>query len=279
MKKIICTMAAALMVALGAQAMGDVKYYQPRELIQVSDDDVSLTYDQTSAEVIVSAQSDYVLYCNSKWMEATQTGNTITVTATANTEFVPRTARIILTTKKENVSRVITVTQQPEPGHDQYFALPTEGNILPMTSMDLSKATHDDYIKEVYKNRSVDSKTPHIKNNTYETLVGTHAKSAFKVRLNGAMRFVADLGIDDAVLSHDPDTHGNVKYRVLLDGEEAASGLITIRDKEVVKLDINTHGHEVMELILDPNGSNWGDHVDLGNPYFELTADKPELID
>ena len=43
-------------------------------------------------------------------------------------------------------------------------------------------------------------------------------------------------------------------------------------------LDINTHGAQMMQIVLDPDGSNWGDHIDLGNPYFELTADKPELV-
>lgn len=266
-------------VGLGAKASTDVKYFQPRELIQVSNDNVEIAYNQTSAKVVVTAKSAYELYCSCPWLKVKSEGNNITVEAEPNTGFLPRTARVILTTKKENVSRVINFVQSPEPGHDNHYLLPTEGNIYPMVKMDLSKATHDPFIKEVYKNRSVEGSPVKIKNNTYETAVSTHAKSVFKVQLNGAMRFVADLGIDDAIVSRSSNSFGDAKYQILLDGKEVAAGQITLADKQAAHVDINTHGAKVMELIFDSNGSNWGDHVDIGNPYFELTAGKPELID
>lgn len=272
----------AMLVASSVNAIAspDVKYFQPRDLIQVSNDEVSMKYDQTSEQVVVTAKSAYELYCRSAWLRVKQEGNTLKITTEGqNEEFVPRKARIILTTKKENVSRVITVTQMPEPGHDQYFALPKEGNILPMAKMDLSKATHDAYIKEILVNKSVDGHQIKIKNNTYESAIATHAPSKFVVKLNGAMRFVSDIAIDDEILSRTPHNHGNALYQVLLDGKEVAAGRITILDKKPAHLDINTHGAQKMEIILNPDGSNWGDHVDFGNPYFELTADKPELIE
>lgn len=258
----------------------DVKYYQPRELIQVSMDSVVMAYDQTEAEVFVTAHSTYELYCRSPWMQVKQEGDKLIITAQKNEKFVPRLARIILTTKKENVSRVITVTQKTEPSHNRYFALPTTGNIYPMTEMDLSKATHDPWIKAVVKNKSIEGRKVKVKGNTYQATVSTHAASVFKVKLNGAMRFVCDLGIDDEVLSvSDPSTHGNASYKVLLDGKVVAEGNLLLTDNNAVHLDIDTHGSEVMELEFGINGSTWGDHVDLCNPYFELTADKPVLID
>lgn len=262
-----------------ASSSQDDKFFQPRELIQVSNDDVQMAYDQTSAEVVVKAKSAYEMYCRSQWLKATMKGNNIVVEAERNTGFVPRTAKVILTTKKENVSRVVSFTQAPEPGHDQYYALPTTGNIMPMVKMDLSKATHDPWIPEIYKNRSLMGHPIKIKNNTYESAICTHAKSVFKVQLNGAMRFVSDIGIDDEVLVRTPENHGDAKYIILLDGKEVASGHIKLLDKLAQHIDVNTHGAKIMELILDPNGSNWGDHISLGNPYFELTSAKPELID
>lgn len=283
MKKINALFAGVAMLMAGSVctiASPDVKYFQPRDLIQVSSDEVSMKYDQTTDQVVVTAKSAYELYCRSSWLKVSQEGNLLKITTVGqNEEFVPRKARIILTTKKENVSRVITVTQMPEPGHDQYFALPKEGNILPMAKMDLSKATHDPYIKEVLVNKSVDGHQIRIKNNTYESAIATHAPSKFVVKLNGAMRFVADVAIDDDILSRTAHNHGNALYKVLLDGKEVAAGRITILDKKPAHLDINTHGAQKMEIILDPDGSNWGDHVDFGNPYFELTADKPELVE
>lgn len=258
----------------------DVKYYQPRELIQVSMDSVVMAYDQAEAEVYVTARSAYELYCRSTWMQVRQEDDKLIITVQKNENFVPRLARIILTTKKENVSRVITVTQKTEPGYNRYFALPATGNIYPMTEMDLSKATHDPWIKAVVKNKSIEGRKVKVKGNTYQTTVSTHAASVFKVKLNGAMRFVCDLGIDDEVLSvSDPSTHGNASYKVLLDGKVVAGGNLLLTDKKAVHIDINTHGSEVMELEFGNNGSTWGDHVDLCNPYFELTAGKPVLID
>lgn len=270
------------MIGMGATAIAvnpDDKYFQPRELIQVSNDSVVMDCDSTTTEVAITARSAYELYCRCPWLTVVQKGNSLLLSATPNDKFVPRTAKIILTTKKENVSRVISVVQNPDAGHNQYMALPTEGNILPMVKMDLSKATHDSFIKEVLKNRSVEGAQVRIKNNTYETSVSTHATSKFKVGLNGAMRFVTDLGIDDAVLARNSENYGDVKYSFVLDGKEVATGRIRIADREAVHIDINTHGAKVLEMIFDANGSNWGDHVDLGNPYFELTADKPELTD
>lgn len=272
---------AAMMAACAVSSVAspDVKFYEPRDLIQVSTDDVQLAYNQTSKTVFVTAKSAYELYCRCPWLKVVEQDGKITVTAEPNESFVPRTGRIILTTKKENVSRVISVTQNPEPGHDKYFALPKEGNILPLADLDLSKATHDNYIKEIKKNKSIDGKEIRIKNNRYESAIATHAKSVFNIKLNGAMRFVTDLGIDDGILSRSPENHGDAVYKILLDGKEVASGRITILDKEAAHVDINTHGAQMMQIVLDTNGSNWGDHIDLGNPYFELTADKPELVD
>lgn len=260
-------------------ASPDIKYYQPRDLIQVSTDDVQISFDQTEASVFVTAKSAYELYCRSPWLTATEKDGLILISAQQNDNFVPRTARIILTTKKENVSRVVTVTQKAEPGHDKYFALPTEGNFVALAKLDLSKATHDKYIKEILVDKSVDGHKIRIKNNTYESAIATHAPSTFKIKLNGAMRFVCDLGIDDEILTRTTNNHGNALYKVLLDGKEVASGRITILDKQAAHLDINTHGAKVMEIEFDPDGSNWGDHIDLGNPYFELTADKPEVVE
>lgn len=278
-KTLLYGLTITIMGTVSTFAQSNKKFFQPRELIQVSSDDVQLDYNQLSSSVIVQAKSAYELYCRSSWLKAEQEGNTIKISATENELFVPRTAKIILTTKKENVSRVINVTQKTEPGHDRHFALPTQGNIYPMVNMDLSKATHDSFISQVLKNRAVESETVRIKNNTYETSVCTHAPSTFKIQLNGAMHFVTDLGIDDQILKKNTSNHGDAKYKFLLDGKEVASGRITVADNQVAHIDIDTHGAKILEIIFDTNGSNWGDHIDMGNPYFELTADKPVLID
>ena len=277
--KILSAIAGLFAAGMLSAATPDIKYFQPRELIQVSTDDVQISFDQTEASVFVTAKSPYELYCRSKWLTASEKDGQILISAQQNDSFVPRTARIILTTKKENVSRVVTVTQKPEPGHDQFFALPTSGNFVKLADLDLSKATHDKYIKEILIDKSVDGHKIRIKNNTYESAIATHAPSTFKIKLNGAMRFVCDLGIDDEILNRTVNNHGNALYKVLLDGKEAAAGRITILDKQAVHLDINTHGAKMMEIEFDPDGSNWGDHIDLGNPYFELTADKPEVVE
>ena len=257
-KTLLLALTAGMIAFSQAEAQKIKKFYEPRELIQVSTDNVQMAYNQTEETVFITANSPYELYCRSQWLKASEQGDKIVVSATPNDSFVPRTAR--------------------EPGHDQYFALPTEGNLLPMAKMDLSQATHDKYIKEILIDKSVDGHKIKIKNNTYESAIATHAPSQFNIKLNGAMRFVCDLGIDDEILTRTTNNHGNALYKVLLDGKEVAVGRITILDKQAVHLDINTHGAQMMQIVLDPDGSNWGDHIDLGNPYFELTAEKPELV-
>lgn len=264
----------------GATDLGtpDQKYYKPKELIQVSLDSVVLKSNQTEAEVFVTARSAYELYCRSPWMTVAQKGGKLTIRAQPNDGFTPRTARIILTTKKENVSRVITVTQKAAPGHDLHLLLPTTANVYPMTEMDLSLATHDPWIKSVLKNRSVDGHAVKIKGNTYQCSVSTHAPSLFRVRLNGAERFVCDLGIDDEVLTRsDHTTYGNASYSITLDGRQAAAGNLLLTDTAAVHIDLDTHDAEQMEILFGTNGTNWGDHIDMGNPYFLLTKEKPVL--
>lgn len=253
--------------------------YCPKNLIKVSNDDVQIQYNETSAQVTIEQAPAFVLFYASDWMTCTQEGNVLNITTDKNTLFVPRKAIIILTAKKENLSRVITITQSPEPGHNNYFTAPKSSEYCLLTNLDLSKATHDGFIREVKKNESIDGHKVRIKNNTYETSVSTHAKSVFKFKLNGATQFVTDLGIDDDILSRDAETHGDVNYFVLVDGKEVVKGNIKITDKEAVKLEIDTKGANEMELIFDSNGSNWGDHVDLGNPYFKITGRSPEVIE
>lgn len=258
----------------------EVRYYQPRELIQVSNDSVVMAYNQAEAEVFVTAQSPFELYYRSPWLSVKQSGDKLTLTAQQNEAFLPRIARIYLTTKKENITRVITVTQKAEPSHDQHFSLPAGDNIYPMTQMDLSKATHDSWIKAISINKSIEGRKVKVKGNTYQATLSTHAASVFKVRLNGATRFVCDLGIDDEVLLvSDPSTHGNASYKVLLDGKTVAEGNLLLSDNKAVHLDIDTSCASEMELQFGTNGSNWGDHVDLCNPYFVVSGEKPVLID
>lgn len=284
MKKISAIIAAGALLAIGfntsAYAQFKCQIPLPRDLVQLSNDNIILSHEQTDAEVYVQyKEPKHVFFCSSQWMKATEKDGKITIQATPNEFFSPRTAHIIITTEKNNVSRVITVTQNPEPGHNEYYSMPKGDNILPLADMDLSKATHDNFISEVLKNVSIDGHKIRIKNNTYESAIATHAKSMFKIKLNGAQKFVADIGIDDDILTRTVDNHGNVLYYVLLDGKQVATGLITVMDKKAVHLDIDTSGAKTMVLLFDTNGSSWGDHVDMGNPYFVLTTGKPELIE
>ena len=97
--KILSAIAGLFAAGMLSAATPDIKYFQPRELIQVSTDDVQISFDQTEASVFVTAKSPYELYCRSKWLTASEKDGQILISAQQNDSFVPRTARIILTTK------------------------------------------------------------------------------------------------------------------------------------------------------------------------------------
>lgn len=148
---------------------------------------------------------------------------------------------------------------------------PTEGpNLCLMSNMDLTKITcfDDEGRTKVRKNLSTLGREMVMKDSVYACGVGTHAPSKALVKLNGATRFVANLGIDDG--ADLKDAHGIVNYFIRAykaDGKTAKvmkSGTIYRTDKATVKVDLDLTGYAFLELDLQDGEHPWADHVDWG---------------
>ncbi len=132
------------------------------------------------------------------------------------------------------------------------------------------------------QNRSVDGNALTLNGNVYTSGVGTHASGKIIVKLNGATRFCAVVGIDDEVLSDasysaSDARWGNITYTITGEGETGntqvlALGSARLSTNTVGNIDVNCSGWKFLILECAPVQDNWGAHVDWANAYFEYYA-------
>ena len=92
----------------------------------------------------------------------------------------------------------------------------------------------------------------------YPKGIGAHAPSSIVVPLEACscMKFTAVVGVDDSQT-------GNIIFQVYLDGSLAyQSGVLLGQQGQTEVIDIDVTGASVMNLVIDPNGSNGNDHGD-----------------
>ncbi len=131
------------------------------------------------------------------------------------------------------------------------------------------------------RNLSIDGNPLTMKGNTYTSGMGTHASSKVIVKLNGATRFVATVGIDaevanDNSFNANDSRWSNANYKVTVEGETGdtkvlAEGAVSFNDP-VVTVDVDCSGWKFLIIESIAGDSNWGDHVDWANAYFEYYA-------
>jgi len=98
-----------------------------------------------------------------------------------------------------------------------------------------------------------------IRGTVYAKGLGVHAPSSLAYALGGAYsRFQAFIGIDDEV----PSTLGSVVFRVEADGATIYTSPILTRASDVQFIDLSVAGIQSLRLVVDPNGSDGGDHAD-----------------
>lgn len=159
----------------------------------------------------------------------------------------------------------------------------TGDNICQLSTLDLSTVTffNDNGKTAVRANQNTLGGSLVIKGTTYESGVGTHADSKFVVKVNGATKFHAILGIDDgADLKTD---HGIVDYTLTTydankQSTVKASGTITRSGDKADTVDVDLSGSVYLIINFDKGAKAWADHVDLGDAYFTFADTKPELI-
>lgn len=161
---------------------------------------------------------------------------------------------------------------------------PTTGdNICQLGTLDLSTVTffNDNGKTAVRANKNTLGGSLVIKGTTYESGVGTHADSKFVVKVNGATKFHAILGIDDGAVQQ--ANHGIVDYTLTTyDADKQAtvkaSGTITRSGDKADTVDVDLSGSVYLIINFDKGAQAWADHVDLGDAYFTFADTKPELI-
>jgi hypothetical protein len=280
MKKMIQRIAVFALLALpaaGAMAVGTAG--GPASEIQLSTDHVAFTGQGGRQTVKVLKGKNYELFYRSDWMTCKQQKNgTLEISAARYDFFCPRTASVVLTSKKTNYSRVISVSQADRGDRPAVIKRPGGSHLLFLSDMDLSKSTFY-YIKSICKNRSVDGDSIRLKGSAYTCGIGTHAPSILTFRVMGAKRFVADLGIDDEVVTkQNTPGFGIASYDVLLDGKSVKQGELRLDDRRPVTLDVDLKNARVLTLKFDAGASTYGDHISLGNARFVVDGEQPVNI-
>ncbi len=153
----------------------------------------------------------------------------------------------------------------------------SERDIALLGDMDVEKGTTGWAGHPNRQNRSIDGNALTLNGNVYTSGVGTHASSKIIVKLNGATKFSAVLGIDDEVES-DLSFNGSdyrwakVDYKITVEGETGNTQILDSGEltHEIVKnIDVDCSGWKFLILESDARADNWGDHVDWANAYFE----------
>ena len=279
MKKVLMRMAWALL-GLGCLVCVEANAAAaPGDEIQLSTDVLRFDGDYGTKEVKVLKGKKYELFSYSDWMTCTQRKDgTLEITTKPYNFFYPRQASVILTSKKTNYSKVLTVIQTDGSRRPEVAPRLTGKNLLLLNDMDLSKAKFY-YIKEIHKNKSVDNHPIKIKATRYEQGIATHAPSTMIFRLNGAKRFQTVMSIDDEIMSRNETvTHGHAAYEVLLDGKKVKEGQLNLLDNEPAVLDIDTKGAKFMTLKFIDGSSTYGDHISMGNAAFEYDGVAPVMV-
>lgn len=280
MKRMISRIALCTLFALPALSMaaGDAPDNSANE-IQLSTDKITFTGQGGRQTVKILKGKNYELFYKSDWMTCKELKDgTLEISASPYSFFYPRTASVVLTSKKTNYSRVISVSQVERGGRPAVMEKPTGSNLLFLSDMDLSKSTFF-FIKNIHKNRSVDGGAVSLKGSAYSNGIGTHAPSTMIFKVGGAKRFIADVGIDDEVImKQNVDGFGIADYNVLLDGKSVKQGRLKLNDNAPVALDIDLAGAKILTLQFDAGTSTYGDHISLGNARFVVDGSRPVNI-
>jgi len=161
---------------------------------------------------------------------------------------------------------------------------PTGDGICPLSSLDLSNVTCRSG-EQVRANLSTNGNALTLRDTVYTSGVGTHAPSVAIVKVNGATRFVARLGIDDEAESETQKAgHGICNYviRKHVNGNKTGTvvmqGVINRLDRGAVKIDLDVTGWDYITLEAQTGKEDWADHVDWANAYFEYSGARPATV-
>lgn len=116
---------------------------------------------------------------------------------------------------------------------------------------------------QLQEGRSVGQRPLTVAGRRYLAGLGTHARSSILIPIpDGATAFSAQAGLDDE------EPGGLVRFEVYLDGQHAWTSPDMPYGAAAQPLYVDVRGKRVLELRVDPMGSNSGDHADWLEPRF-----------
>lgn len=166
---------------------------------------------------------------------------------------------------------------------------PAGEGICLLSSLDLSTVTYfsDGGRNSVQADKATFGTPLLVRDTLYTSGVGTHAPSKFVVKVNGATRFSAVIGVDDAAAvnadgSFKPNEgvvdYAITKYAADKTTTNLGTGTIDRRDAEGTKIDLDVAGAEYLAIDFTNGANSWSDHVDVCNAYFNYSGTAPVLV-
>lgn len=147
--------------------------------------------------------------------------------------------------------------------------------IIYVSDLDLSAVAQDRGTPR--RDRSVNGNELRMASRAFARGLGTHAGSRARILLHGrALRFRAQVGVDDEVLTRDGRRRGSVEFLVFVDGRKAyQSGVMHASDPpRTVEVDVRGAGE--LWLVVDPGQDGIrDDHADWGEARLEVKAGAP----
>lgn len=142
---------------------------------------------------------------------------------------------------------------------------------VPLTDLDLSKMILG--WGEAGTNQSVDGNPLRIAGTTYVQGVGTHADSSLTVKVNGATRFRASVGVDDEVQGQ----AASVAFQVIGDEKPLwESGVMRAGDA-ARPVDVDLSGITTLKLLVSGTADGIGyDHANWVDAVFAVDGKAPE---
>jgi alpha-galactosidase len=148
------------------------------------------------------------------------------------------------------------------------------GEVIRLGELDLSKMSSG-WGKPLV-DKSVTGKVISVGGRTFDHGVGTHAESAFYVKLDGKTeRFRAQVGVDDAT-----NGRGTIQFQVYADSGKLFDSGVMKGGQQAKAVDVPLTGVEQLILIVTSaaDGTDF-DHADWAQAQFVVAGGKPQAID
>lgn len=157
------------------------------------------------------------------------------------------------------------------------FLLPTvllAEERVPLGSLDITKMSYG-AVGEVTRDKNLLGAPIRIGGKEYAAGVSTHAFSDMKIAVNGATRFMAEVGIDGQ-----QGRNGSVQFKIFGDNKTLWRSSLKRGGEPADNVDISIKGYEVLELAVTDGGDNYNsDWANWADAAFLVEGTHPVALD